>query len=405
MKTALMNFLVLLGTSLLPVYLGESGGIQISHAILAMAALFYLIFYKIAKPPKPTIILLVFIYFILIRESPGALEGLPLFSLKDTPLKPFLFWSYNLVILVLFGDYFARQKNAGNVLFLAVAAGISIATTSIFVLGYSPTGGINRAVGTFNNPNQLGYYSVCAFSALWVLYYEKHVSKLFFLSFSSLCVFLSIASLSKSAMISIAIPFFYSLFSLTSSFKGKNGIIAIVVFFVVIGAGLVYFTSSGSSLSEFGFYQRLARIGSDSDDTLAARGYWLIYEMGWLEFLFGFSALRAIELIGYEVHSTLASVFVYYGIFGLSLFVGFLVTWAIQVYKTYGLLAVFAICFPAMLYGVTHDGTRFTLFWIVVAMSLYAPLVRNQRTSGTPQFSSVHEGGKGYARGNAVTGE
>src|SRR5690606_1287440 len=61
--------------------------------------------------------------------------------------------------------------------------------------------GYGRAVGTFNNPNQLGYFSVCILSLAYLLYRDEYLSYFAAFVVFVIAIFLSITSLSKAAMI------------------------------------------------------------------------------------------------------------------------------------------------------------------------------------------------------------
>ena len=110
--------------------------------------------------------------------------------------------------------------------------------------------------------------------------------------------------------------------------------------------------------------RRIQNIGKDSDDNLEGRGYYRIYEYPeyWL---FGagegeYSRFRYGEI---EFHSTLGNIQVSYGLVGILLFIN-LMRLALKNdrYRSWYIL------FMIMLYGLTHNGIRNSLFWILLAL-------------------------------------
>ena len=86
------------------------------------------------------------------------------------------------------------------------------------------------------------------------------------------------------------------------------------------------------------------------------------------------------DIVGHEVHSTLGSVINNYGFLGLILFSAVLAIWAFRLWQSYGAVGMISIAGPAMLYGITHNGIRFTIFWLLFAASM--AMARNTRTIG-----------------------
>jgi hypothetical protein len=79
---------------------------------------------------------------------------------------------------------------------------------------------------------------------------------------------------------------------------------------------------------------------------------------------------KAYELQGHEIHSTFAIVLTHYGFIGLLIFNLLMLCWVLDIKKSFGLNGVICICAPSLLYGLTHNGIRFSFFWIVFAISI-----------------------------------
>ena len=60
-----------------------------------------------------------------------------------------------------------------------------------------------------------------------------------------------------------------------------------------------------------------------------------------------------------------------YGLIGFLIFFTLIFIWILDINKTYGLRGVICVCAPSLLYGLTHNGIRFSMFWILFAISIY----------------------------------
>jgi hypothetical protein len=121
---------------------------------------------------------------------------------------------------------------------------------------------------------------------------------------------------------------------------------------------------------EFRFYQRLSAIGSDDDDSLLERGYFAFLRSGDFDWIAGLGAESVSKIVGHEVHSTIFSVFNNYGLIGFILIVAILLLWFYRIKNSFGIFCALGTVMPAMIYGITHNGSRFTLFWVLFASSL-----------------------------------
>ena len=225
---------------------------------------------------------------------------------------------------------------------------------------------IERVMGTFNNPNQLGYFAVCLFSIAF-LYRLRAQLALPHLAFLVVCsIFLSVASLSKAAMVGVAISLLFVGFAHTSRVRA---VFLGGLSFVLVCAGFYWVYMSGL-LDDFSFMLRLQDIGSQSDDSFGGRGYALYFDGNVSTFLVGLGQVGAIQRnFDHEVHSTIFSFFVNYGILGGGLFLTFILLWVRDVWRTLGTKGLMLVVLPVMLYGITHNGSRFAIFWVLIALS------------------------------------
>jgi hypothetical protein len=250
---------------------------------------------------------------------------------------------------------------------IAIAIAIFLEIVALFVLSPSAF----RSAGTFNGPNQLGYWALLLSSCLLVL---KRDQKLNLTDFAVLCGagYLTTASLSKAAMVA-----FVLLLVTAIVFQHITRPIKLLFVALAVLASAVAITDS----TQFGKVQslgvvenvskRLDNIGGQGDDTLGGRGYdriwrypeYLILGAGegahWRFSVFQINA-RQTDL---EMHSTLGTVLFAYGIVGFTLFLSLvaLVFWRAP-------LAHALYSLPIWAYGMTHQGLRDTMLWVFLGL-------------------------------------
>ena len=60
-----------------------------------------------------------------------------------------------------------------------------------------------------------------------------------------------------------------------------------------------------------------------------------------------------------------------YGLIGFFIFLTLMLFWISDINKTYGLRGLICVCAPSLLYGLTHNGLRFSMFWIMFAITIH----------------------------------
>jgi hypothetical protein len=226
-------------------------------------------------------------------------------------------------------------------------------------------GEVERSTGAFNNPNQLGYFSACLLSLSYLLYRYGEIRFLTALALFAASVFLAVVSLSKAAMIA---NFLVLVFTLRRQGGAQGTAVWIGLVIVVLGGAIFLFFNG--YLDNFQFYDRIANMGSESDSSLEERGYFAFRDATTAQLIFGMGSPEVFRIVGHEVHSTFASILNYYGIVGFGLFTSIFVIWSRALYRAYGLAGAIALQGPAILYGITHNGTRFSIFWLLFSASL-----------------------------------
>lgn len=276
------------------------------------------------------------------------------FSTADTHmLRVPLFYFYNFLVfslvISLYQDYGTRflvlttQIIGLSGLFQALLSLTSFASTGI------------RQILFFNNPNQLGYFALLSGAIFLVGSHGFQLSKLF----ESMCllsfVYLGTLSLSKAAMISMFVLL------LVAFFRRPIPVIATILLVVII-----CLTTSFGSPAVGKVISRMRTLGQQSDDSLAGRGYDRIWNHPeYLVFGAGEGATQRFESqVRGELHSTLGTILFSYGVVGFTLFAAF-VTGVMRMSGAY-----FCYTIPIWLYGLTHQGGRFTLMWVLLAFTM-----------------------------------
>lgn len=355
----LNGYLLLLGAALLPVYVFGSGGIQPTHMVLATFSVLMLLSGGIPLTFWSISLLAVVLHSFAVESVYAVMGGEPRFLINS------VFFLYNFMLAGAIYQHVRRHGPAVLVPGILIATVIALATILASGVDLREMGGEGRATGTFNNPNQLGYFSVCLLSLAYLLYRDGRMGYWVTAAVFAVSLFLAISSLSKAAMIANFVVIVLALKPATS----RNALIGWSVA-ALAGILILFRLYQNGAFDEFLFMERLANMANERDSSLESRGYFAFLDGNILQVLFGLGTQRVNEIVGHEVHSTLGSVLNNYGLIGLSLFSAALAAWGLRLWRAYGFTGFFCLTAPSMLYGITHNGTRFTIFWLLFAASL-----------------------------------
>jgi hypothetical protein len=246
-----------------------------------------------------------------------------------------------------------------------------------------------RATGTFNNPNQLGYWALLVMACLAVVKERNPLGILDVLALGAGFYVLMLA-LSKAAAISgMLLVLLIVAFCRLQRASG-------LVLSVALVLGVLYQIASGGLVERFMSFEsvtnldhRLSTIGESEDDNLLHRGYVrLIQNPQYLAFGAGEGGFERLTQIAdkqsKELHSTLGTILMSYGLVGLALF-------GLLLFVVFGRAPLASIAYlgPVMLYSITHVGVRFSEFWIFLAL-VYAQA--RFGTWGAPTVAPSDEG-------------
>ena len=357
----ILNFFIFFIIALCPLYIFPSGSIQISHFLLLIFSVLVFMFIGISLDKYFYIFLFFLIYCLAVEVfyifyNTHVSEYYNLETLKEI-----FFLSFNFITVIFLVSFFNHQKKF-NVIFNSLATAFVIILISYYYQFFFGTTTI-RFSSLFNNPNQLGYFSVCSFSLVYLLYRNFYISYYLMIGSIILLVSFSILSLSKAAIISL---FLCVLFAI-KPYNNKYSKIIVLIFFLSI---IFFITFFYPQISDTNFYNRLISTFNEPDSSLEARGYLVFLEANLPEAIFGMGPNKAYELQGHEIHSTFAIILTHYGFIGLLIFNLLILCWVLDIKKSFGLNGVICICAPSLLYGLTHNGIRFSIFWIVFAISI-----------------------------------
>lgn len=346
-------------------YKAQRSKSRVEPVILSVSCFLYLLFTPIylfePGTPQPADLFLVlsFVAINLIRPSLNLKNVIPVvllfawvafvnlsWSLLEQDARIMfntLFYVNSLLVIAMFIRLY-RYPGFGEVIFWGFFSAMSIQLILLF-LGASVFSG-TRMSGTFNNPNQLGYFAVLAASFSVFLKDFKRAA-LFVLALIVACMSLSKAAIA--AVIFASIYFF--------SLNWKN-FIYLPVALIVLSS--VYFNTDLYTSVEARF------INMDTDDSLEGRGYDRIVEFPHLTILgAGEIGSHARFYEGKqrdkEFHSSFGTLFFSYGVVGITIF-GFILLRATPMNREMFLLGA------PFVYGLAHNGLRWPLIWVLVAL-------------------------------------
>lgn len=350
-------FLLLIPT--LPIYIFPSGQPQIFHFAFILCLMSYLLFGNFSKLISISRVDRE-IFFVAIFLSYLLLHTISLFFL-DGSIRVFLgilYFLFNFMVYFCFRHVFYSFQESHRYFLYYLLAGMMIAVFSVFYTGVNisfSSGEAMRQVGFFNNPNQLGFYSVLCISFAFGLRILGNISKKFFWLIVAAALFLAISSLSKASVISILFVLFFYFFSSFRTFFWGFFLVSLAVAF-----------NFSDVVNSFAIFDRISNIQNESDSSLESRGYFLLSDNPFYMAL-GVGEEQAIRMLGHEVHSTFAAIYVNYGFFGFFIFI----FWGWEVfykcYKVVGLYRCIILFSPILLYSLTHNGIRFSMLWVYLA--------------------------------------
>ncbi|MEK2534203.1 O-antigen ligase family protein [Tetragenococcus halophilus] len=360
-----------------PIYLWSSGLPQISDLSIIFSIIIYTFYrkftFKITEEIKPILLVgLLFVVWIIF------INLIWIFRLQtiDNFLVSTFFYIYNYFLLFF---VIALVNHYKNILFKVTYISVIISVIIQFLIYIISGGGDgSRQVGFLNNPNQLGYYSLLILAFLIFFSSKLDIKFYWFMLAMVSSIILILASLSKAAIVSMLGLLILYLFVKNKKKKLKKKYVVCLALILALGFSMYKATDFFQENQLMNSVQeRVDSIGEDADDNLEGRGYDRLYDHPeyWITGA-GEGAYYRFKN-NFELHSTLGNLLISYGIVGLSLFV-LMVLFALRNDRFRSTYIVLFL----MVYGLTHNGIRNSLLWILLALiASYTIKEINERTT------------------------
>lgn len=344
-------FLLIAYLAVFPIYLSESGLPQMSSAVAVCLFIVVLARHRrlyVASNDLPVLSALA--HFVIYAWLVSSVWAIVL--MDPMALLPAAYFTFNAALLAAIHHL---RWGLGARLHHVALAGVFVGLgwqMFYWVTPIGQSGYFGREIFLFNNPNQLGYYAllcglIIAMPASSALASRWRVTGLVI---SALLVALSASS--------AAILSFAMLLPISMLAHRRNRIITLAALALIL-VGVLPGTQEA-------VMNRMERLGESPEDNLSGRGYdRLLYHPEHLIFGAGEHAQgqRFTSQLEMELHSSVATLLFSYGIVGTILFGRF-------VYRmcagATGRSALYLL--PIAFYGLAHQGLRFSMVWVAIAL-------------------------------------
>lgn len=357
----LINFILFLGLSLSSLYVFPSGLPQPSDFILLVFSIscFFAIFFGKIKGCVPRFFVLWF--FLVFWVSLVSL----VWAIIDQDYRiafHALFYLYNFLAGFFIYLWLKNNSSAKKVIIFGMSLALFVSAIGVFF----QLGSGSRLTGWFNNPNQLGYFSLVAICIVLVLSRFKVSGSLF--AVLILGVFNSLAAASLAVWGGLFLIFLAVVAANFNSLKSLFGLVFLIAGFGLFGIAINFNEPIGvvstnidsrinraeSKIEEIYYERRYDRV-------FAHPQYWVLgagESSG--------SVQRFGEYAGNEVHSSLGSLLLSYGFVPFSILIGMF----LYLMKS-SPFPVWLIIGSVFFYSLTHMGLRFTPFWMLLVVIYY----------------------------------
>ena len=361
-----LSFILTVYIALKPLYINQSGSLQISDMFLVLGLAYILLSSKgtLSFPAQCASFLGILSSFVLFTCVVNGMWTMTGYNY----LKPCLYYVFNFIaVLTCFLVYI---RVGADIFSKAIFTGVFLSSIVTLIGLVLPNEGA-RETGFFNNPNQLGYYGIVIIAFVFLVKRDRLIFKEAFVL--AVGIWSIVASLSKAAFIGLIAQSI-----ICALFMGKNKSAKVlakrIILIVAIGVFIYIFIFS-DVLDKLPFdslirmRNRLFAMATENDSSLGSgRGYDRVKEMG-KHILWGmgegnygrFSSLR-----GLEVHSTFVSIIVSYGFFGFFLYLWLIIK---TIFAKGFAMKNIAVLSGVLIYSLSHNGVRNTLVWILLAFT------------------------------------
>lgn len=285
-----------------------------------------------------------------------------------------------LIVAAIFGVRERDPEAFDRIVTTFLRVSIAIQFAMVVVRGGHSLGA--RSHGSFENPNQLSYWCVCALSILLVL--RRNRTRPGDIPFLVMALWCQLASASRAGLgATLLLLMIWGWFALRDPLKRLiGGMLALLLVLAVAAAPTLRSEANGSATLST-VTGRLTREETTSEWDV--RNYSRIVD----HYIYVVLGAGEGQLSRFsdddgdatlEIHSTFGTLLFAYGVVGLALFCLFLLWLAIRLPAG---IAVYLA--PAIVYGLTHQGLRFSFFWILVG--ILAQMISARRTGAAEPSS------------------
>lgn len=365
MKIFLRN-IILLYILISPFYLFPSGLPQISDILIAFGGIVFILGGGASVVTDLPVVkkMLYFVALVTIINLIAWFHYEVLNGLDNMMFFTPLFYIFNALFFIMFITVMKKENhlNVRNISLFSWAILLTVSIQFFLAVSGVASGG-GRGTLFFNNPNQLGYFTLLMLSIYTVL--PSRIRSNMFLSLwiifaSSYLVLYSGSRAALAGILLLAIIIFYK--------EGFKLELKSVLFMLILIASI-------PPLLQTSFVnEKVESLVARNENTMNAnvteaqiRGYdrFALYP----EYVFygageGYN-LRFKSFHQLEMHSGPGTILFSYGILGFILFFSFLFEAIKRQFWYYSLVLI-----PAFIYNLTHQGFRETLFWVLLA-SIY----------------------------------
>lgn len=260
-----------------------------------------------------------------------------------------------------------------------------------------------RQTLSFNNPNQLGYFSILI---LFILMLINHISdsrgiKTKIQSIANVAILSStnvfaILSASRATLASIAILDAYFVFVIFR--RHSNFLKSIITLFLVITGLFIFITAKETSFEAYlneGPMERLSKKKFIDMSDLAHRSIGQMSFESDLQMIFGQGGGRwkadmvpIEDMYRAEVHNSVLGIMNNYGVIGIMLLAGGTISFVIRLGS---FPQKWILILPILVYNMSHYGLRFRLLWIALALFAVVAIIHCDKAADadTSQHSTT----------------
>lgn len=359
---------VFLYFALKPLYIMNSGTMQIADFVLVGSVLIFLLktHGRIHLERKGKSLLLFFGLLVGYQFIDNCIWMV--FSGDLRMPRNTLFYIFNLLAFatcIVIGEEIGTSK-----LKMLVGSGsfVSVLITAAGFIFFPGRGA--RSTSFFNNPNQLGYYAVVMLTVCILC--KSELGKWKRMIIFIVALWAMAASLSKAAILAgFGLMLAYIFWGQRKKTYKQFAICATLIVVFCVAIYVIFYSENSFIVSNNSLYAiryRILNMRNERDSNLiSGRGYGRIFELG-VNFIWGMGEggyERFISMHGLEVHSTFVSLFTCYGLLGLG---GYIYIFAKCIGKHKKARDNLVLLLGLFLYSITHNGIRNTLVWLILAV-------------------------------------